>query len=282
VERAEQILDGRFTFLNRTEHLPDIDWRTRPVSRLWSYHLQEFDYALDLARAWRTTGDTRFAAGFARLAESWIAGSHPGDGDGWDAYPISARTINRLIARLLFGDALSTTTASAVDRSAHRQLRLLERRVEYHVLGNHLLKNLTALAVGGLYFDGAPARRWRSRALPQLWRELDEQVLPDGCHGERSPMYHALALADLLRVIDLCDAVSERVPEAARATGATMARALAILSRPDGSLHLFNDAADGTALAGLVRARGPRCGSGAGRAAGRRRAPPRRLLGLAR
>jgi hypothetical protein len=247
VARAERIVAGRFTFLNHTEHLPRIDWRARHGTRLWSFHLHEFDYALDLARAWRSTSQPRFAAAFAGLTESWIAGNPPATGDGWEPYTISVRSVNWLLARLLFGAALAPATSEAVDRSVHQQLGLLERRLEYHILGNHLLRNLTALAVGGLYFDYEASRRWRATALPQLWHELPEQVLPDGCHAERSPLYHALALADLLRLIDLCDVVAEPVPAAARDRVAAMARALAILSRPDGSLHLFNDAADGTA-----------------------------------
>lgn len=72
-------------------------------------------------------------------------------------------------------------------------------------------------------------------------------------------MYHAIALADFLEVVALLDAVGEPVPEDARARVGRMVEALGVLSRPDGSLHRFNDAADGIApsrgwLDGMARA----------------------------
>jgi len=38
-----------------------------------------------------------------------------------------------------------------------------------------------------------------------LARELREQILPDGGHFERSPMYHAILLKDVLDLLHLAD-----------------------------------------------------------------------------
>src|SRR5690606_8661793 len=108
---------------------------------------------------------------------------------------------------------------------------------------NHLQKNLKALVVGGLYFRGDTARRWLERGLRLLWRELFEQVLPDGGHFERSPMYHAIALADFLEVLSLLEAVAVPVSAEVRSRVAGMFEACVILWRLVGTLHLFSDAA---------------------------------------
>jgi len=249
MRRAGEVLEGEFRFLNHKEHIPEIDWNTRYVSHLWSYNLHYFDYAVDLARAYRVTRSVRYVQRFVALAESWINGTTVGKGDGWEPYPISLRVVNWLYALLLFGDAVDSRKRRLIESSAALQLAFLERRVEYHILANHLQKNLKALTIGGLYFQGPEADRWFNRGSRLLWRELFEQVLEDGGHFERSPMYHAIALADFLEVIGLLDAVACPVPAEARARVHRMVDAFGILSRPDGTLHLFNDAANGVAPA---------------------------------
>lgn len=250
VARADEVCAGVFRFLNHAETLPEQpDWTVRRVGHLWSYHLHYFAYAVDLAWAWRITGDAAYPRRFAALARGWVAATAGGRGDGWEPYALATRALHWAEALLLFGDALEAETRDALGRSLWRQLAVLERRLERHLLANHLQRDLQALAVGGLLFGGAEAARWRRTGARGLWRELDEQVLPDGGHFERSPMYHAVALDDGLRAAALLRAGGETVPAAAEARLRGMTRAFGVLCRPDGALHLFNDAADGEAPA---------------------------------
>ncbi|HEX2190360.1 MAG TPA: alginate lyase family protein [Longimicrobiaceae bacterium] len=249
VRRAEEVCAGRFTFLGHTEALPSPDWRRRYVGHLWSYNLHYFDHALDLAWAFRLTGDARFARRFEELADGWIAATADGAGDGWEPYPLSLRAVNWTQALLLLGDAPRPAFRERLTGSLARHFATLERRLEWHILANHLQKNLCALAVGGLLFGGAAAERWRRLALRHLWREVEEQVLPDGGHFERSPMYHAIALGDLLELLLLLRACDEPAPAAAVERIGRMTEAFGRLSRPDGSLHLLNDSAGGIAPA---------------------------------
>ena len=110
----------------------------------------------------------------------------PGRGPGWDPYPVSRRIVN-WVKWALLGQELppECRTSLAV------QARWLGGRLEYHLLGNHLLANAAALVHAGLYFDrsgggglvpagmrhpGAPAaragagRRWPLRAQPDVPR----------------------------------------------------------------------------------------------------------------
>lgn len=248
VARADEVRAGVFRFLNHAETLPEQpDWTARRVGHLWSYHLHYFAYAADLAWAWRLTGDGGYADRFATLARGWIAATEGGRGDGWEPYALATRILHWTEALLLFGDGLDGETRDSIGRSLWRQLAVLEGRLERHLLGNHLQRDLQALAVGGLLFDGADAARWRRTGARGLWRELREQVLADGGHFERSPMYHAVALDDFLRSAALLRAAGEIVPAEAEERLRRMTRAFGVLCRPDGTLHLFNDAAHGEA-----------------------------------
>ncbi|HXE57617.1 MAG TPA: alginate lyase family protein [Gemmatimonadales bacterium] len=244
---AAAVLAGRFRFLNHEERLERIDWTRRQVSHLWSYNLHYFDYAVDLAWAHLLTGRREFADRFVELARGWIEGTRSGRGDGWEPYAVSVRIVNWIGALLLLGSAVEPAARQRLHRSLAAQLRWLERRLERHLLANHLQKNYLALAIGGLYLAGRDAERWRAAGVDGLWRELEEQVLPDGAHFERSPMYHALALGDYLLAIALLHGAGRAAPGVAIARVSRMAAALAVLSREDGRLHLFNDAADGIA-----------------------------------
>ena len=245
--RADAAVRGEFRFLNRSLEFPGIDWTRRHVSHLWSYNLHYFDFALDLARAHDASRDFRYRDRFVELAEDWIDQCPPGQGDGWQPYAVSLRVVNWIHAILLLGDALDSSVRKRLEASLAAQTEYLSRRLELHILANHLQKNLTALVVAGLYFSGPSAARWLEKGTRLLWRELFEQVLPDGTHYERSPMYHAIAARDFLEVVALLRAAGEPVPPEATERIAAMLTALGVLSRPDGALHLFNDAAHGIA-----------------------------------
>ena len=127
-------------------------------------------------------------------------------------------------------------------------------RLETHLLGNHLFANGKALVFAGLFFEGEEADRWFAKGLEILRREVPEQILADGGHFERSPMYHSLILEDLLDLVNLsrsysggadppiCLPLREWEEAAVR-----MLSWLGIMCHPDGQIALFNDSAFGIA-----------------------------------
>ncbi|PWG02105.1 heparinase [Sphingosinicella humi] len=134
------------------------------------------------------------------------------------------------------------------------QARWLMRRLERHLLGNHLFCNAKALIFAGIYFEGAEASRWLDTGLDVVEKQLDEQILPDGGHFELSTMYHALAIEDLLDLINLFAAAPASVRISINETRQRLAGKvplmLAWLDRmchPDGEISFFNDAAMGIA-----------------------------------
>jgi len=233
--------DARFRFLNETRALDNIGWDDPSVDRLWRYNQHYFD---DL----NASGAAARVEQQRALVARWIEENPPAVGTGWEPFPTSLRIVNWV--KWFIG---GVPAEPAWLYSLAVQARWLAARIEWHLLGNHLFANAKALVFAGLFFDGAEADTWLGRGLAILRRELPEQVLADGGQFERSPMYHALALED---VLDLLSMVAQRAPAASparrfepdlREVAARMLHWQRAMSHPDGSIGLFNDAASGIA-----------------------------------
>ncbi len=225
---------GGFRFLNETwPVIGAAGWNAPQRDKLWLYHLHYFD---DLA-AQPPAGPP------AALIRRWIAENPPGQGNGWEPYPTSLRIVN-WIKWHQRGERLDP----AMLASLANQARHLARRIEYHLLGNHLLANAKALVWAGLFFAGREADSWLARGSRILSQQIAEQVLADGAHFELSPTYHALLTEDMLDLINLGQAAGVPMPAAASAAG-RMLSWLAAMVRPDRRLPLFNDATYGGAPA---------------------------------
>lgn len=223
-----------FRFLNENGDLAN-GWDSSAQSRLWRYNLHYFD---DL-----NADEAAVRQDWHRsLIDRWISENPPGRGSGWEPYPLSLRIVNWIKWGLAGNHAEEKWLHSLAV-----QIRYLERRLEYHLLGNHLFANAKALVFAGLFFEGREAAGWLARGLDILRREMAEQILSDGGHFERSPMYHAVILKDLLDLLNLFRVYSRVAPEGWQETGTRMLAWLQALTHPDGRIALFNDATFGIA-----------------------------------
>jgi uncharacterized heparinase superfamily protein len=215
------------------------DWNRADWPKLWLYNLHYFDDLNADAAAARVVWHRAFVA-------RWIVDNPPAIGNGWEPYPLSLRLVN-WVKWLAAGNV---PEPGMVDSLAV-QARWLMKRLEWHLLGNHLLANAKALVFTGTFFAGAEADVWRQQGLAILRREHAEQILNDGGHFERSPMYHAIILEDLLDLIQLAlrlPGVIEAATAAAwRRDAVRMLGWLATMTHPDGEIAFFNDAAIGIA-----------------------------------
>lgn len=240
--RQSQFGPGLFRFLSQDGDLGQGGWDNPAAPKLWRYNLHYFD---DLNAVGTETRSDWHRALIAR----WIAENLPGRGTGWEPYPTSLRIVNWIKWRLA-GHSLPDDAR----HSLAIQTRWLSRRVEYHLLGNHLFANAKALVFAGCFFEGAEAQSWLEAGLRILLPEIEEQILPDGGHFELSPMYHALALEDLLDLANLMRAYAGAFPSAGEKLSVAieervprMLRWLSTMRHPDGEISFFNDAAFGIA-----------------------------------
>ena len=229
-----------FRFLSvALPHQGELRWAPREASRLWAYQLHAFSYLsdLDARRARETVID-------------WIDRNPPADGAGWEPYTISLR-VREWIEWLLEQSSLDQALRGKAIQSIASQVAALEAQIEHHLLANHLLENAITLCWAGLSLIGPRAASWRALGLRLLRREIDEQVLSDGSHYERSPMYQSLMTEALLRLSAVAGSCAashhDTIARIARDAGTRLLRSLAYLVHPDNEFALLGDTALGVA-----------------------------------
>jgi uncharacterized heparinase superfamily protein len=224
------------------------DWHRAFDTELRLYHLHYLD---------QLCAREQPSAGFAAaLLTRWIRENPAGSRPGWDPYPTSRRLVNVFKAALAGMPLSESMLASIAD-----QCRYLVPRLELHLLGNHLLANAKALAFAGACLSGPEADDWLRRGRRLLAREVGEQVLADGGHIERSPMYHAIVTQDLLDLVNLRNCYA--LPEFGYLDAACqkMLAWYATIRHPDGGIPLFNDSVQDVAPAfGTLEAYAARLG----------------------
>lgn len=178
-----------FTFLNKTETFAknDIKWNYSDFGKLWTYNLNYFDFLFDPSVTPEQGADLI----------DWYLNSFDQLKDGLEPYPISLRGINWIKFMIYSG-----MFRPEWDEALFRQYRVLMANIEYHLLANHLLENGFSLLFGAYYFRN---ESFYQKALKIVQGQLTEQILDDGAHYERSPMYHQILLWRVLDCINLLE-----------------------------------------------------------------------------
>jgi uncharacterized heparinase superfamily protein len=235
------VLAGEFSFWENVKRL-DLTrpWVHHDLGNPWNYPAHYFDYGPVLA----LRPDLRRSV--MELVDRWIDAHPPGTRIAWDPYPTALRIVNWAEMLWLLRDEAPPAWRERVLRSLFGQAEWLSRRLERHLLGTHLLKDLVALLVAATLFDHAAARAWTRVAVPLLWRELAAQVHADGGHIEPSPMYHCMAAADLLDLLNF-GAVDGALRDELTSVAMRMVAYARGIETPAGKYPLFGDAWDGGA-----------------------------------
>ena len=246
---------GKFTLLGRSVDfgsLKGVRWRTDLDGgniALRRMTLGYFGYAPPLL----ATGDPAALGAVASLVAS-LSAQNPFSAPGvfrdiWNPYCASHRLLNLLLGLHLFEHRQRQTRQQLPATSERNRTALMAHirfcaafvrlNLEWDLGYNHLLKNLTALAAYAASLVALPPN-WRllNRSVPAV---VARQVLADGGHAERSPMYHLLALFDLQLLAD-AGVLSPAATQAVAERLAAMRSALTTLTLPDGDIALFNDA----------------------------------------
>ncbi len=212
----------KFTFLNLEHEFAG--WNFTENGMLWAYNQNYFDWI---------NQDGHSEEDGCKWIDKFIK-ELPDNKVGLDPYPIALRSINWVKFFCQYPDA---ATKPRLD-SLYSQIKLLEKKLEYHLLGNHLLEDAYALYIGASFFNDQPLLQ---KAKKLLLTQLDEQVLKDGAHYEQSPMYHCILLDRLLDCINI-KSDNKLADYAQRMMGH-----LESIKWGVGSLPLLNDSANGIA-----------------------------------
>lgn len=176
-----------FKFLNqRTEKIPlsfkGLTWHVEDYDMLWNYQL---NYC-----TWLLEKDTDHEVVIRLLTHYY---ENLGDNKiGLDPYPTAQRMVNlvKFLTTYAISDDFLLTELMA-------DVLHLEKSLEHHLQGNHLLEDYLALYIASCYL-----KDYVFRFEHELIRELRKQILLDGMHFERSPMYHLIITQRLLDALN--------------------------------------------------------------------------------
>lgn len=209
-------------------HRPELDYGTR----LWLLNLHYMEYLEE------TDDDV-----FARLVADWIDNCPPYGSNywlyDWNSYSLSIRCVVWMQQYTLRHERLDADFKQRMLVSLVRQLRFLADNLELDIGGNHLVKNIKALLWAARFFDIPEAQQWRELGHYHLKNEVEEQILEDGMHYERSPAYHTQVFADLVDVYSVLESETQQIK--LKQTLSTMAQVMVDLTHPDQQISVFND-----------------------------------------
>jgi hypothetical protein len=203
-KQSADIRSGSFTLLNRRVSFAGpaaVEWRRdlgEDNNPLWRMNLSYMGYAVPLLATGRDE-DLALVESLVESLEAQNPWNVPGVfRDVWFSYAVSHRIIN-LLAGIACWQRASVNAdlgrANALTRHIKLCVEFLRRNLERELQFNHLLKNLVALKC----YESAVARPETCQLVDEgfLLRVVEQQLLPDGGHIERSPMYHSLFIQDL-------------------------------------------------------------------------------------
>ena len=187
-----------FEFLNEKKGFKfPIIWNNKKWERLWQFNLHYFDWLrnwIDISisnKNW--IKETKI---IKIIIDDWIDNNLAGRGDGWHSYTISLRIRNLIYLYRFFPEFKSKKRINSI----WIQLKWLDKHKEKYHGGNHYLENLISLVIGSLQFDGQEANKIFEKNIKLLKNELENQILSDGGHEERSASYHTLILDRLIEL----------------------------------------------------------------------------------
>ncbi len=199
----------------------DIDW---PVGEHWLgtarsgpprhdiklvWEPSRLTLAYHLARAYRHSGDGRWAQALWEMFDAWVEQNPPQLTAAWGC---GQETAFRLMAMLTGAFATldsAHATAERLDalgRFAWQAALRIEVNLNYAISqeNNHGLSEALGLWTVGLLFDEfAESPRWRDRGAKVIANECKRQIYKDGSFVQHSLSYHRVMLDDLMWAIRL-------------------------------------------------------------------------------
>lgn len=246
---VDELARGVFDLLNRRGEIgrerPDWQLGARSEDRLWTVTLHCHEWIDAIGRA---SPESEQAAALARhYLSDWIrrcALDQPGAAAlAWNAYAVATRLGWWIRAWAADRDRRIFAPGSELERSflesLWEQAAYLYDHIEWDLRGNHLVRDAAGLAWAGRFFTGPEPAAWLRRASSLALEQVEEQILPDGGHFERSPRYHVDVMEDLFVLAFLLEDPELRTRIRRAWTG--MAGYLAWMRHPDGDVPLFND-----------------------------------------
>lgn len=275
--KAEKILGHRLSFFDLTDvHLGDpIVWnrdhkrgQDTPMVFCPALDYRDVDAAGDckfvwepnrhhqlvvLGRAYRASGDIRFAEAIAEQLDSWLQQNPYGVGMNWrSGLELGIRLINWVWALDLIAEsqAIGPELHQRLMDSISRHIWEIDRKYSRgSSANNHLIGEAAGVFVATSYFRNLKhAATWRQRSGEILNREIVNQTYPDGGTQEQAIGYHLFVVQFFVAAGLASRATGQEFPQPYWSRLEKMFEFLAVLSEGGENLPQFGDGDDGYVL----------------------------------
>ena len=210
-----------------------------------TWELNRHQHLVTLAKAFRLTGDHRYADEIFRQRRQWQSDNPYPVGINWaSSLEVSFRSMSWLWTYQLLQGAPGIPDFRD---EWLRSLALHGRHIERY-LSTYFSPNTHLLGEGvGLFFLGvmcpelAASERWKKLGWEIVQRAAERQVQPDGFHFEQSTYYHVYALDFFLHSAILATLNDISIPPALEKAMEKMLTALCLLGRAGGPAPRVGD-----------------------------------------
>ncbi len=275
--RAEKIIEHRLSFFDlKNKHLGDpIIWsrdhkRRQDTPMVFSPSLDYRDvreagdckYVWEpnrhhqfvvLGRAYRLSGERRFAKAIAEQLDSWLRQNPYGLGMNWrSGLELGIRLINWVWALDLIEESkvISDELYLRLMDSISRHIWEIDRKYSRgSSMNNHLIGEAAGVFVAASYFKNLKhTSKWRDRSREILSREIINQTYPDGGTREQAIGYHFFVLQFFVIAGITARAAGQDFSESYWSRLEKMFDFTAKLSEGGDNLPMFGDCDDGYVL----------------------------------
>jgi hypothetical protein len=205
-----------------------------------------------LARAYRATGRTAYAASVAEILADWLSGNPFGRGMTWRSpLELGLRLINWTWALDMIKESgmLDAELWQRVYASVYQHCWEITRKYSRgSSANNHLIGEAAGVFVASAYFRDLPhAARWREQAAAILEQEIERQSFSDGCTREHALGYQCFVAQFFLVCRQAAQAIGAPMSAVYDQRLAQMIDFLITIGR-GGPLPMFGDRDDGYVL----------------------------------
>lgn len=233
VKKADKIVHNSLTSCQVLHEFGlQIDWELNPIDyKEWTWQLSRHPFWVILGQVYWNTGDERYSAAFVRQMRHWIEHVLVPKGEDGNSWKFSANMGNdqtNCWRTIECGIRMGQTWPSAffyflsspsfTDDALCLMLKSMVEQVR-HLIQWPRKGNWSTMEANGIYHVGVlfpefkEAVEWRQLAMDRLYRELDEQVYPDGAQIELSSGYHQVSLKNFVKAYNLGQLNEQEMPK---------------------------------------------------------------------
>jgi hypothetical protein len=238
------VVHGRRAPKTAFYRVPYLDFSRVGDSKV-TWELNRHQHFVTLAKAYRLTGDVRYADEILRQWRHWWAENPYPVGINWtSSLEVGFRSLSWLwTCHLLGGVPGLPDFRREWLRGFALHGRHIERYLSTHFSPNtHLLGEAVALFFLGVLCPELPsAERWKTTGWKIVLEESRRQVQPDGFHFEQSTYYHVYALDFFLHSAALASVNDIAIPKEFEQTLERMLTVLRLMGRAGAPACLGDD-----------------------------------------